>query len=100
MNQTDALNDKLSTIRSYTFHELLQDELLVLSFDKREVTFDAVEVRRVRHIEYSLNLKRLAYLNDFLGFVDLKIVHEQRELLPTELIGEKLNECNKVLGVY
>ena len=99
LDQTDALDDELPTVRPYAFHELLQDELLVLPFDEGEVALDAVEVRGVGHIEDGLDLKLLANFHDLLGFVDLKIVHEHSELLASEPLRKVLDELNEVFRV-
>ena len=82
----DALHDHTLAVNLDALDEPFQDELLVLTLQKREVCLDAVEVGTVWDIEYWSRFQALACLKYILGLMYLEIVHEDCEILPMELI--------------
>jgi hypothetical protein len=94
----DTLHDQALTVHLDTLYEPLQDELLVLALQEREVCLDAVEVWAVWDIEDRPRLQALACLKYILGLVNLQIIHEYGEVLPVELGREHLHELHELLG--
>ena len=82
----NALHDHTRAVHLDALDEPLQDELLVLSLEEREVCLDAVEVGAVWDIINWSRFQALACIEYLFGLVHLKIVHEDGELLPMELI--------------
>ena len=82
----NALHDHTRAVHLDALDEPLQDELLVLALEKREVCLDSVEVGAVWHIKDWSRFQALACLEYLLGLMYLKVVHEDCELLPMELI--------------
>ena len=69
----DALHDQALAVHLDAFDEPLQDELLILALEEREVSLDAVEVGTIRDIEDGPRLQALACLEDLLGLVHLQV---------------------------
>ena len=87
-----ALMNVIDDIRLDALHQLLQDKLLVLAFDLKEIGLDAVEVGALGHVEDHLGSNLLAGLSNFLGFVYPQVVHEDRELTASGSLREHLDE--------
>ena len=85
--QGHTLLDELPRVDPYAINQLLQDEFLILSFEKREVGFNPIEVRRVRNVEDCPYLEPLACLCDCLCLVHSKVIHEKGKLISMESLA-------------
>ena len=82
----NALHDHTLAVHLDTLDEPLQDELLVLALEKREICLYAIEVGAVWDIKDWSRFQALACLEYLIGLMYLEVVHEDGELLPMELI--------------
>ena len=81
-----ALTDQGRAVGLDALHDLLQDHLLVQSFDQGEVSLDTVKVRAVGHVEDRLDLFLCTTLSYFLGLMNLEVIHEEAEFSPSKLL--------------
>ena len=70
----------------------MQQQLLVLCLDQREVTFDAIELWAIRHIIDLCDVQPLKQLLGLLGLVYCKIIQEQRKRLALLLLSKLHDE--------
>ena len=83
---------------SITYHTL-QQQFLVCRLQLREITFNAVELWTVRHIEDLGDVQLLKQMLRVLGLVHTQVVQEQCKVTTTEFLSDLVDECNKDLSV-
>ena len=85
-------------IRSIIYHTL-QQQFLVGRLDLGEVTFDAIELWTVRHIEDLGDVQLLKQMLRILRLMHTQVVQEQCKVITTEFLSDLIDECNENLGV-
>ena len=85
VDHMDALYNQARAVHLDALDDPLQEALIVLALEEREVGLDSVEGGAVGHVEDRPRSQALSCLEDLLSLVHLQIVHEDGELLPKEL---------------